>query len=248
MWWNVLSIWWNPKAKCVCLTQLAAVAASLTIDYVKNWAKENYTGKLEIYKHWHNFAKDGLFAIEMNDLIARVGKINMILYEADPNNSICTDSLGPLDVGQSLNPKFKKNYFDLILTNPPFGYRIQSTEKPFFKRYRLGHNKNKPRNSPKIEILFIERCVEFLKPGGKMAMIVHDGILNNSSLQCVRDYIIDTCQILAIVSLSQTASTMAPTSKVLYYLYEKRERRKNQKTILSLWPSPIILVMTPLGV
>lgn len=176
-----------------------------TIDYVRNWAKENYTDKLEIYKHWHNFAKDRLFGLDINDQIARICQINMILHEANPDNFICTDSLGPLDAAQLLNPKFKKNYFDLILTNPPYGARIQSTEKPYLKHYRLGHYKNKPRNSQKTEILFIERCVEFLKPGGKMAMIVTDGILNNSSDQYVRDYILEVCQILAIVSLPQHA-------------------------------------------
>lgn len=118
-----------------------------TIDYVRNWAKENYTDKLEIYKHWHNFAKDRLFGLDINDQIARICQINMILHEANPDNFICTDSLGPLDAAQSLNPKFKKNYFDLILTNPPYGARIQSTEKPYLKHYRLGHYKNKPRNS-----------------------------------------------------------------------------------------------------
>ena len=63
-----------------------------TIDYVRNWAKENYMAKLEIYKHWHNFAKDRLFGIDMNEQIARVCQINVILHEADPNNFICTDS------------------------------------------------------------------------------------------------------------------------------------------------------------
>ena len=58
--------------------------------------------------------------------------------------------------------------------------------------------------SQKTEILFIERCKEFLKPGtGKMAIIVPNGILNNSSLQYVRDYIMENNQILAVVSLPQ---------------------------------------------
>lgn len=52
-----------------------------TIDYVRNFAKENYTDKLEIYKYWHNFAKDRIFGTEINDQIARVFKMNMILHD-----------------------------------------------------------------------------------------------------------------------------------------------------------------------
>nr|YP_009472583.1 hypothetical protein [Rhipilia penicilloides]ARO74269.1 hypothetical protein [Rhipilia penicilloides] len=50
------------------------------LDYVRNSAEENYVDVIEIYKHWHNFAKDRLFGIEINDQIARVCKMNMIIH------------------------------------------------------------------------------------------------------------------------------------------------------------------------
>ena len=96
----------------------------------------------------------------------------------------------------------KKESFDIILTNPPFGANIKKEEKPYLEDYKLG----KKRDSQKTEILFLERCFDFLKSGtGKLAIILPDGILNNSSLQYVRDYIEQHYEIIAVVSLPQIA-------------------------------------------
>ena len=66
----------------------------------------------------------------------------------------------------------------------------------------MGKNKS----SQKTEILFIERCIDFLKPEtGKMGIVLPDGILTNSSLQYVRDFIMERCEILAVISLPQFA-------------------------------------------
>ena len=67
-----------------------------------------------------------------------------------------------------------------------------------------GHKR--PRRNQRTEILFIERIWDFLKPGtGRAAVIIPDGILTNSSLQEVRDFLLERFQINAIVSLPQTA-------------------------------------------
>ena len=174
------------------------------MDYVRTYAEENYSDLLEIYNHWHDFGKNRLFGIEINNQIARVCKMNMIIHDDGHTNVITTDSLKEFKYFQ--NKKFKRDSFDLILTNPPFGARVTSSEKEYLQKYALGKNKNKARKSQKTEILFIERCIDFLKSGtGKMAIVLPDGILNNSSLQYVRDFIMETCQVLAVVSLPQIA-------------------------------------------
>jgi len=70
------------------------------------------------------------------------------------------------------------------------------------QKYVLGQNGKKARDNQKTEILFIDRCRDFLKPEtGKMAIVLPDGILTNSSLQYVRDFLMQRYQILAVVSL-----------------------------------------------
>ena len=78
----------------------------------------------------------------------------------------------------------------------------KQTELPYLANYEL----SKGNASQKTEILFLERCFDFLKwETGKLAIILPDGILTNSSLQYVRDYIERHFQILAVVSLPQIA-------------------------------------------
>lgn len=174
-----------------------------TLDYIRAQASEFYAeGTPEHYTHWHDFAEKRLFGIEVNDSIARVAKMNMIIHDDGHSNVIGNDALVNFDTLCNYHRDFQKETFDLILTNPPFGAVIKKAESPYLDNYNLGKGKI----SQKTEILFLERCFNFLKWGtGKLAIILPDGILNSSSLQYVRDYIEGHFQILAIVSLPQTA-------------------------------------------
>lgn len=173
------------------------------MEHVQKEASQYYEeGTPEHYNHWHNFAEKELFGIEVNDAIARVAKMNMILHDDGHSNVIGSDALIDFDKFYDQNRGFEKESFDIILTNPPFGANIKKEEKPYLDDYKLGKGKK----SQKTEILFLERCFDFLKWGtGKLAIVLPDGILNNSSLQYVRDYIEQHYRILAVVSLPQIA-------------------------------------------
>ena len=172
------------------------------LDYIREYADNNYDEQ-EARDHWHSFAKDNLYGIEINDQIARVCKMNMIIHDDGHTNIVSTDALESFDEIEKLHPKFEKNHFDLILTNPSFGAMIKRTEKDYLDKYKLGGDKIKQQ---KTEILFIERCIDFVKPKtGRIAIVLPDGILTNSSLQTIRDFIMERCQVLAIISLPQFA-------------------------------------------
>jgi type I restriction enzyme M protein len=131
--------------------------------------------------------------------------MNMIIHDDGHTNVIASDALVPFSALESLNPGFKSNSFDIVLSNPPFGASVNSGEKDYLGSFELGKNKDKTRNTQKTEILFIERIWQFLKPDGKAGIILPDGILTNSSLQYVRDFILEKFKLLAVVSLPQTA-------------------------------------------
>ena len=173
------------------------------LDYIRAQASDFYEPDTPAhYTHWHDFAKERLFGVEVNDSIARVAKMNMIIHDDGHSNVIGNDALIDFDTLYTQHRDFQKETFDLILTNPPFGAVVKKVESPYLEDYELG----KGNASQKTEILFLERCFDFLKPGtGKLAIILPDGILTNSSLQYVRDYIEEHFQLLAVVSLPQTA-------------------------------------------
>ena len=173
------------------------------MDHIYRQASEFYEeGIREHYAYWHNFAEKRLFGIEVSDTIARVAKMNMILHDDGHSNVIGSDALVNFDTLTARGKGFEKETFDIILTNPPFGAKVKKEESEYLDNYKLGKGKK----SQITEILFLERCFDFLKwETGKLAIILPDGILNNSSLQYVRDYIEQHFQILAVVSLPQIA-------------------------------------------
>lgn len=182
------------------------------LDYMRKRANDYCEkGTEEYYRYWHDFASKHLFGIEINDEIARVAKMNMIVHDDGHTNVISHDALESIDKMYDHNKGFAENSFDLILTNPPFGSTINLAEKPYLSSYELGNNtdikgKKKPRKNQNSEVLFIERIWQFLKFGtGKAAIVLPDGVLTNSSMQYVRDFILEKFQLLAVVSLPQCA-------------------------------------------
>jgi len=183
-----------------------------TLDAVRHVANDYFDeGTPEHTRYWHEFAQNRLFGIEVNDSIARVAKMNMIIHDDGHTNVISTDGLEEMEKIAERNKGFGKNRFDLILTNPPFGATIKQTEKPYLPTYDLAHKwedgerKGKTKKSAKTEILFIERCWQFLKEEGRMAIVLPDGILTNSTMQPVRDWMLEHFRLQAVISLPQSS-------------------------------------------
>lgn len=82
--------------------------------------------------------------------------------------------------------------FDMVFTNPPFGTKVE-VDQEIAERYEL--------NSKAPEVLFIEACYNFLKPGGKMAIVLPDGILGNPNTESVRLWILKHFKLIASVDL-----------------------------------------------
>ncbi|MBF0554056.1 MAG: N-6 DNA methylase [Nitrospirae bacterium] len=95
---------------------------------------------------------------------------------------------------------YKEFNFDILMANPPFAGDIK--ESRIIHKYDLGYNeKNKLKSKVGRDILFIERNLNFLKPGGRMALVLPQGRFNNTSDKCIREYISEKARILAVVGL-----------------------------------------------
>ena len=197
----------------------------------------------ECYDQWHEFAAYNLFGIEINEQISRTAKMNMIIHDDGHTNIVTSDGLIPPEElrKKTNNDGFRENTFEFVITNPPFGSTIKQTERAYLHQYNLAvreadwlnpSSRASDRPSQSTEVLFIEQAEKYLKAGGYLAIIVPDGILTNSSMQYVRDYISDTFRIIAVVSLPQTAFSAngaGVKSSVLFLKkfspFEKRQRK-----------------------
>lgn len=202
------------------------------LDTIRKDAEAEIDDPVEAHSTWHNFAANNLYGIEINDQIARVCKMNMIIHDDGHTNVISRSSLDDFNDIKTQHKGFKKDHFDIIITNPPFGATIKKNGKDdtYLDKFQLG----KKKSSQKTEILFIERCIDFLKPKtGRMGIVLPDGILTNSSLQYVRDFIMERCEILAVISLPQFAFSHygAGVKSSLVFL-----RRKGTDEVLEDYP------------
>lgn len=95
---------------------------------------------------------------------------------------------------------FKEFRFDILMANPPFAGDIK--ESRIIHKYELGYNeKNKPKSKVGRDILFIERNLDFIKPGGRMAIVLPQGRFNNSSDKDIREFVAGKARIVAVVGL-----------------------------------------------
>ena len=96
--------------------------------------------------------------------------------------------------------------FDILMANPPFAGEIK--EGQLLARYEFGSKNGHPQKSVSRDILFIERNINFLRAGGRMAIVLPQGRFNNKTDQEIRKFIADKCRILAVVGLD--ANTFKP--------------------------------------
>lgn len=170
---------------------------------------------------------DCIFGTDANPRMSRTAKMNMIMHGDGHGGVHHNDGL------LNVNGIFE-NRFDLILTNPPFGSRVEKNLKitdadkytdtvrieKYKKRYGQAYenalkqvNDNVGESLLKLyqtgsmssltEVLFIERCLNLLKPGGRMGIVLPEGVLNNSNLQKIREFVESQAKIILITSIPQ---------------------------------------------
>lgn len=178
------------------------------------------------------YAQGAIRGIEFNPDVALAAMIRLAFEGGTGQEITCANAL--------LENRMLENQFDVVLTNPPFGNKGKVEDQRILKSYLLARRWNKwnehewkvsnvvlPRQSP--DILFIEQCLKFLKPGGRMAIVLPDGILQNISNSSIRYWIRSQAQVMGVVSIPQEAFVPYGTGiKTSLLLLQKKPARQNQ--------------------
>lgn len=161
------------------------------------------------------FAANHIVGIDFNPELVKATKMNMVMNNDGAGGLFQANSLERAVVwAKDLRARDLLGSVDLLFTNPPFGSKIPVTDPSILEQFDLGHGWNYDANkdrwvkagtvqkSQPPEILFIERCVRFLKPGtGRMAVVLPDGILGSPGLGYVRQWILEHAKILASIDM-----------------------------------------------
>lgn len=197
-----------------------------TIKHVMNRVKKEYDKESSKEIIW-DFSHNNVYGIEINDRIARIAMMDMVIHDDGHTNIECNDGL--VDY-RNYDPRrdIKANKYDFVLTNPPFGAKEE--EENILIKFDLGKYENgRTRKSQKKEFLFIERCIDLVKPNGKVGIVIPDGILNNPTLKYVREFILKKAKIIGIISLPDEAFIPFGSFQKTSILVLEKKENENEK-------------------
>lgn len=134
--------------------------------------------------------------VEINERMVRVARVDSELESDRGFDVFLGNSLLPFNNIRGVEPAA----WDVVVTNPPFGSAVNAEASARLGPFELARG-----NSTPLEILGLERSVEFLKPGGRIAIVLPEGILTNQRLQHVRDWLHEHLDIAAIIEFPRHA-------------------------------------------
>ena len=187
--------------------------------------------------------------IDKDYFLSKVAKAYMNLVGDGTTGIFCEDSLeNPKNWRSEAKTKIELGTFDVLLTNPPFGSTIKVEGEEKLKQFDLAHQwkkkktdnnfeKNNIKDKEAPQILFIERCLQLLKDGGRMAIVLPDGIFGNETESYVRNWILQNARIIAIIDVPLETflpHTGTKTSILVLQKVDKSQLSENYPVFLSI--------------
>lgn len=200
-------------------------------------------------------AASNFFGFDINPDLVKATKMNMVMNNDGSGNILQTNSLlPPHEWSDEFKTKLAEalgimksdirnhttlGYFNVIVTNPPFGSKIPVKDKNVLEQFELAHiwendktnNKwtmtERLQSSVPPEILFIERCTQLLVPGGRMGIVLPDAILGSPGLGYIREWLIKNHRIVASIDLHvDTFQPRNGTQTSVLFLQKKTAEQK----------------------
>lgn len=223
-------------------------------------ALEHIWGKMTKEKYGHGledrkkeFARKYFYGIDKEIDLVKICKAYMSIIGDGRSNIVKADSLKSPDEWEDIaratlttnGTALKK--FNVILTNPPFGSKIKVHHEHILKNYDLGHKwkfdketgkwiKTNKTKDTEPQILFIERCLNLLEDGGRMAVVLPDGIFGNPTDGYIREWIKDKAEILAVIDCPHNTFMPHTHTKTSVLILRKWQanKQKNYPIMMSV--------------
>ncbi|WP_205525406.1 HsdM family class I SAM-dependent methyltransferase [Pyxidicoccus trucidator] len=164
-----------------------------------------------------DYCKKCIWGVDIDAQAIRVAKALMIISGGSNSNILRANSLlksrlnpqllpglfdespaSQLSIEEIIHKVFTKNKgFDVVLTNPPFAGEVR--EKELLSTYSLAHGRDRIER----DVLFIERCLQFLRPGGRMAIVLPHNKFGAESYSYVREHVAAHARITAVIGLGR---------------------------------------------
>lgn len=201
------------------------IAMNHVIEKIRAAAQQKWLDKdhptdnerYELFQQIREYAEKRIVGIDINPNLVKACKMNMVMNNDGSGGLYQGNALEkPVTWSEALRKRELTGQVDIIFTNPPFGSKIRVDDPSILEQFDLArawdydkatdtYSMREPavwQKSQPPEILFIERCVQMLKPGtGRMAIVLPDGILGAPGLAYVREWILQQTRVLASIDL-----------------------------------------------
>lgn len=237
----------NPKAGEFIIDPACGSGGFLLHSMYNVW--DNYL-KTEAAKK--DYAAKYIFGLDFDDNMRRISQALMLIAGDGKHHIFKRDSLDARDWQRpesedarvALKPflskfensadarenqlTYRRLSFDILMTNPPFAG--ENPEQGLLRQYDLAKKDGKLKNNVERHILFIERALDMLRPGGRLAIVLPQGVLNNTNMKYVREYLFSKARILAVVGLhGNTFRPHTGTKTSVLFLQKWNENEKSLK-------------------
>jgi type I restriction enzyme M protein len=227
------------------ITAMNHVIGRIRAVEIEKWGNNLERAERAIAERIRKFASQSIIGMDFNPELVKASKMNMVMNNDGEGGLFQANSLeAPATWDPELRAREVMGNVDLLFTNPPFGSKIPVSDPSILEKYDLGHtwsyDKTADRwqktdavqKSQPPEILFIERCLRFLKPGtGRSAIVLPDGILGSPGLGYVREWILRNARILASIDLHpDTFQPFVSVQTSLLVLQRKTQEQINIET------------------
>ena len=198
------------------ITAMNHVISEIEREEQKKWKGNVDAARKSTRSRVAKYAQNFIVGIDFNPELVKATKMNMVMNNDGAGGLYQANSLEASAswLDDAARARKLRGRVDLLFTNPPFGSKLPVTDPSVLEQYDLGYRwaydeaedtwkkGDALQKSQPPEILFIERCVQFLKPGtGRAAIVLPDGILGSPGLGYVREWILRNTQILASIDL-----------------------------------------------
>ena len=193
---------------------------------------------------------ESLFGVEKDDYLGRIARMRLGLLMRQRANVSIGDSLAWTSPEKSsFMPRIQPGSYDAVLTNPPFGSKIIAASDDIRRSFKLAHRWVEspsgnldatgdllPASPP--QILFVERCLSLVKPGGRVGMVVPESLLSGRSYTHVVEHLLDTSEIEAVVGMPEAlfktsgrGGTHTKTALLVFRRKKSASRRDGKRMI-----------------
>jgi type I restriction enzyme M protein len=188
--------------------------------------------------------------IDKDSFLAKVTKAYMAIIGDGRGGVFCDHSLLPSSEWKSQTASGAAlGSFNVVLTNPPFGAQIKIKGQGLLSQFELGHKwkRNKATEISELtaslcehqppQILFLERCIQFLRPGGRLGIVLPESILGNPSYEYIITFLRSRAKVLGIVtlpeSLFKTSGKGGTHTKTCVLFVEKSKAEKAHRIFMA---------------